>query len=136
MAKKNTPSMNSGLLRQIQIFNRNRLAAGVGSVVGASLPVISYSLAHGEAQANPYMWVAVAGGLTVSSLSIFDYARMWYGSRGWKSMGFFKAVGFTILLEVAMTFAKGNIRFLPLILLCAANAVAMAYALTVGKKVK
>jgi len=57
------------------MYKKNRMAMLIGSVIGGFVPVATYVIGHHEVQANPMMWMIVAGGLTYSAKSVFDFAK-------------------------------------------------------------
>ncbi len=76
---------------------KHRLAMSAGFVLGGWIPITTYSIIHWHVQSMPWLWVLVAGGLTFSALTVFQWAKLAFRQS-------LKALGFVILLEGAMTF--------------------------------
>jgi hypothetical protein len=115
------PSTIVGQVR-IALKRENRLAAVLGGLLGAGVPVGSYQLAHHEITAAP-LWTQlsawlVLGGLVFSALTVFQWGKIAFVSP-------IKAVGFCVLLEgILVGSATPWLSFSALIYLCCINAVA------------
>jgi lipoprotein signal peptidase len=126
---KKTTSPNYSILTQLRSLRKNKLAAFIGILVGAVIPVIIYRIAHNHVAAAPALWMIVAGGL-VSLVHRF--------TRGaWKLFGsWYKAGGFTVLLELTTVFIHGWESYIALGVLIAINATNMAHALGCRQQVR
>lgn len=108
----------------------NRLAALVGVMLGGFVPVAVYVVWHRESgnfAGHERAWVLAAGGLLYSATTVFEWARMAFGSR-------VKAVGFVVLLEGVMV--TNSTYWLALVAfgyLVAINGMATACTLSLGK---
>jgi hypothetical protein len=84
------------ILRQIRETWRNPLAAWVGCLFGAAVPVATYLVSHYEASKGmPWLWTIVAGGLFVSAPTVYEWAQAAFQNRP-------KSLGFVLLLEGTM----------------------------------
>lgn len=81
---------------EVKSFSRSgRLLVGV--VLGAFVPLASYTLVHVDGRRE--VWALVAGGLVYSALTVYQWAYKAFSYRA-------KAVGFVVLLEGVMTFTR------------------------------
>lgn len=97
---------------------RNRLALLCGAILGAFVPLATFTLAHHEVQEHPEKWVLVAGGLLFSATTVLTFGRVAFGQAT-------KALGFTILLEGVMVWSStAGLSLAALLLLTGINAVA------------
>jgi VIT1/CCC1 family predicted Fe2+/Mn2+ transporter len=124
---KKTTSPNYSILTQLRSLRKNKLAAFIGILVGAVIPVIIYRIAHNHVAAAPALWMIVAGGLVFSGTSVYSWGLKLFGS-------WYKAGGFTVLLELTTVFIHGWESYIALGVLIAINATNMAHALVVGNK--
>lgn len=107
---------------------KNRLATIVGTVLGSVVPWFTFSIGHHEVNTNPMMWMFVAGGLSYSALSVYDFAKAAFKHPA-------KALGFVILVEGAMTFSnEKSVSVLALCLLIAINAITAGVNLSLDSK--
>lgn len=120
-----------GVIRQIRTAfqAQNRLAALVGAVLGGTVPVASFQLAHHEVnRAVPLVgqvpaWL-VLGGLLFSAITVFGWTREAFGSP-------VKAAGFCLLIEGALLASQTPwLSFLALGVLVGVNVVATATRLS------
>jgi hypothetical protein len=122
----------SGVVAQIKFATKkqNRLAMICGALLGAFVPVATFVIAHLEVAVHPWMWLAVAGGLGYSALTVFEWARSAVKHP-------VKAAGFVLILEGAMTFSSTiQLAFGALAVLVAVNGVATGVNLAIEQKVK
>jgi hypothetical protein len=114
-------------------FNRqNRLATGLGFILGGVIPVTTYLVAHrGVDAARPLYEQAasyiVAGGLYFSAKTVLGWGERAFQDRS-------KAFGFVVLLEGTMI--TSQIPVLPLVLLAilvAINGIATGCALSLDR---
>ena len=120
-------NVNYSILTQLRSLRRNKLAAFIGILVGATIPVIIYRIAHHHVSAEPALWMIVAGGLVFSGTSVYSWGLKLFGS-------WYKAGGFTVLLELTTVFIHGWESYVALGVLISSNAVNMAHALVVGNR--
>ena len=118
-------NVNYSILTQLRSLRRNKLAAFIGILVGATIPVIIYRIAH--LSTEPALWMIVAGGLVFSGTSVYSWGLKLFGS-------WYKAGGFTVLLELTTVFIHGWESYVALGVLISINAVNMAHALVVGNR--
>ena len=116
------------ILSQLRGLRGQRLAALVGGLVGAIVPLLVYRIAHYHAGATPALWLIVAGGLLFSASSVYGWGLKLFGG------AWYKAGGFTLLIELSTVFVQGWESKLALAVLILINAVNMAHALVVGNK--
>lgn len=106
---------------------KNLLPTIVGALFAGGVPVASYQTAHHDVEANPWLWVAVAGCLLFSSITVFRWASLAFQSGA-------KALGYVVILEVVMTFSPtwwlsaGALAILVVI-----NAIATGATLALGE---
>ena len=89
-----------------------------GTVIGGIVPAITYGVAHYQTQANPALWVAVAGGLAYSAPTVAAWFTRYSGQ--------IKAWGFVISLEAALTFTQPITALPALAVLVGLNAFILA----------
>jgi hypothetical protein len=116
------------ILSQLRALRGQRLATVVGSIVGAVVPVLVYRIAHHHAGDTPTLWLIVAGGLLFSASSVYGWGMRLFGGQ------WYKAGGFTILLELSTVFINGWESKLALSILILINAINLAHALVVGNR--
>lgn len=113
-----------GVVDQVRVAMRpkNRLAATLGALLGAFVPVAGYWLAHHEIDraaplyAQTSVWL-VLGGLLYSCTSVYAWGRLAFGSA-------IKALGFCVLLEGVLVASSTTwLGVAALIYLAAINAV-------------
>jgi hypothetical protein len=116
------------ILSQLRALRGQRLATVVGSIVGAVVPVLVYRIAHHHAGDTPALWLIVAGGLLFSASSVYGWGMRLFGN------AWYKAGGFTVLIELSTVFVQGWESKLALSILILINAVNLAHALVVGNR--
>ena len=116
------------ILSQLRALRGQRLASVVGSIVGAVVPILVYRIAHHHAAETPALWLIVAGGLLFSASSVYSWGMRLFGG------AWYKAGGFTVLLELSTIFVNGWESKLALSILVLINAVNLAHALVVGNR--
>lgn len=116
------------ILSQLRALRGQRLATVTGCIVGAVVPVLVYRIAHYHAGDTPALWLIVAGGLLFSASSVYGWGMKLFGGQ------WYKAGGFTVLLELSTVFVQGWESKLALAVLILINAVNLAHALVVGNK--
>jgi hypothetical protein len=80
---------------------RNRIAMIAGFIAGGWIPTVTYLVSHFHVQAQPQLWLLVAGGLTYSAMTVFSWSKIAFRNP-------LKALGFVVLLEGAMTFVPNG----------------------------
>jgi len=125
---KTTTVRDYSILSQLRALRGQRLATVVGAIVGAVVPVLVYRIAHHHAADTPALWLIVAGGLLFSASSVYSWGLRLFGGQ------WYKAGGFTILLELSTVFVDGWESKLALSILVLINAVNLAHALVVGNR--
>ena len=126
--KKPAPTRDYSILSQLRALRGQRLASLTGAVIGAVGPVLVYRIAHHHAAATPALWLIVAGGLLFSASSVYSWGLRLFGG------AWYKAGGFTVLLELSTVFVKGWESKLALSVLILINSINLAHALVVGNK--
>lgn len=116
------------ILSQLRALRGQRLATVVGSIIGAVVPVLVYRIAHHHAGDTPALWLIVAGGLLFSASSVYGWGMRLFGN------AWYKAGGFTVLIELSTVFVQGWESKLALSILILINAVNLAHALVVGNR--
>lgn len=116
------------ILSQLRALRGQRLATVVGSIIGAVVPVLVYRIAHHHAGDTPALWLIVAGGLLFSASSVYGWGMKLFGG------AWYKAGGFTVLVELSTVFVQGWESKLALSILILINAVNLAHALVVGNR--
>lgn len=122
-------SKDYSILSQLRGLRGQRLATCIGCVIGAIVPLLVYRIAHYHVQASPALWLIVAGGLLFSASSVYGWGLKLFGGQ------WYKAGGFTLLIELSTVFVQGWESYVALAVLMAVNAVNMAHALVVGNRV-
>ncbi|MCK9567454.1 hypothetical protein M0R72_00730 [Candidatus Pacearchaeota archaeon] len=110
----------SSVIDQIRIaFSVSAIGSLVGIVLGASIPLTTFMIAHHEVKEFWSFYTAlVAGGLIFSANSVFFWTKAAFRSS-------VKALGFVVLIEGAMILSKIEwLGYLGLGILIAINAVA------------
>jgi uncharacterized membrane protein HdeD (DUF308 family) len=112
---------------RLALHPRNRLAASLGALLGAGVPVASFQLAHHEvAELVSLPALLVLGGLAFSSLTVYAWARNAFGSG-------LKALGYVVMVEGVMTTSHTPwLSAAALVLLVGINAVATGARLALG----
>ena len=126
--KKPAPMRDYSILSQLRALRGQRLASLTGAVIGAVVPVLVYRIAHHHAEATPALWLIVAGGLLFSASSMYSWGLRLFGG------AWYKAGGFTVLLELSTVFVEGWESKLALSVLILINSINLAHALVVGNK--
>lgn len=126
--KKVTPARDYSILSELRALRGQRLASVVGAIVGAVVPVLVYRIAHYHAGDTPALWLIVAGGLLFSASSVYSWGLRLFGG------AWYKAGGFTVLIELSTVFVQGWESKLALSILILINGVNLAHALVVGAK--
>lgn len=127
--KKVTPAPRDySILSELRALRGQRLASVVGAIVGAVVPVLVYRIAHYHAGDTPALWLIVAGGLLFSASSVYSWGLRLFGG------AWYKAGGFTVLIELSTVFVQGWESKLALSILILINGVNLAHALVVGHK--
>lgn len=126
--KKPAPTRDYSILSQLRALRGQRLASLTGAIIGAVVPVLVYRIAHYHAADTPALWLIVAGGLLFSASSVYGWGLRLFGD------AWYKAGGFTILLELSTVFVKGWESKLALSVLILINSINLAHALVVGNK--
>lgn len=116
------------ILSQLRALRGQRLATVTGSIMGGVVPVLIYRLSHHHAAESPALWLIVAGGLLFSASSVYGWGMRLFGG------AWYKAGGFTLLLELSTIFVNGWESKLALSILVLINAVNLAHALVVGNR--
>ena len=116
------------ILSELRALRGQRLASVVGAIVGAVVPVLVYRIAHHHAGDTPALWLIVAGGLLFSASSVYSWGLRLFGG------AWYKAGGFTVLIELSTVFVKGWESKLALAVLILINAINLSHALVVGHK--
>lgn len=122
------PNTQYSILGQLRALRGQRLATVIGAIIGAVVPVLVYRIAHHHAADTPALWLIVAGGLLFSASSVYGWGLKLFGG------AWYKAGGFTILLELSTVFVRGWESKLALSILILINAVNLAHALVVGNR--
>lgn len=112
------------VLRQIREAWKNPLAAWVGCLFGATVPVATYLVSHYEAsKGQPWLWTIVLGGLLVSAPTVYEWAQAAFQNKP-KSLGFVMLLEGTMILSGIQAIAIGCLGLLVVI-----NAVGAAASL-------
>ena len=107
---------------------KNRLAMACGSILGGFVPAATYVIGHMEVADNPWMWVAVIGGLIYSAKSVYDFATAAFRQP-------VKALGFVLITEIVMTFSSTQaLSMSALALLISINAISAGLNLALERK--
>lgn len=107
---------------------KNRVSMLCGAVLGGFVPSATYVIGHHDAQAQPMLWLFVAGGLAYSAISVYEFAKQAFKKPA-------KALGFVLLIEGAMTFSlTPGLCYAALALLIAINAISAGCNLALDAK--
>ena len=131
MSKRKIP-LDTGIVSQVRraLNPRARLATSIGFFLGGFVPLATFVLAHAEAGAfggHERVWALVAGGLSYSAKTVYDWAKLAFTST-------VKSIGFCVLLEGVMV--TSSTRWLSLAALCyliVINGVATGCTLSVRR---
>ena len=126
--KKPASTRDYSILSQLRALRGQRLASLTGAIIGAVVPILVYRIAHHHAAATPALWLIVAGGLLFSASSVYSWGLRLFGGQ------WYKAGGFTILLELSTVFVRGWESKLALSVLILINSINLAHALVIGNK--
>ena len=121
-------SKDYSILSQLRGLKSQWLATCIGCVIGAIVPVLVYRIAHYHVEATPALWLIVAGGLLFSASSVYGWGLKLFSA-------WYKAGGFTLLIELSTVFVEGWESYVALSVLCLINAVNMSHALVIGNRV-
>ena len=125
------PSLNSDrdVVGQIKLAFGNPLPLLIGALIGALVPVATYTVGHAELAAAGWASVPgaiVIGGCLFSAITVYKWGRRAFDSA-------LKALGFVVLSEGVMTFSQTPwLSLLMLSFLVAINAVANGANLAVA----
>lgn len=108
------------ILEQIAQVKENPMAAAFGFAYAGALPYASHTIAHTYAQRNPLFWILVAGGLLTSAPKVYRWMLKMFGTR-------IEAIGFIVLVELAMITTDGKLSFGLLGLLILINGIEGAH---------
>jgi hypothetical protein len=126
--RKVAPKPTTSIVAQVRsaLEPSNRLATLLGALGGAFVPLATYWIAHRlmTSWTSPLVGL-VAGGLLYSAPTVYQWARMAFGT-------WYKALGFVVLLEGVMTFTHGWLAITALGYLIAINAIAAGAEIAVG----
>lgn len=125
---KATAPKDYSILSQLRGLRSQWLATAIGGIIGAIVPVLVFRIAHYHVEATPALWLIVAGGLLFSASSVYGWGLKLFGG------AWYKAGGFTLLIELSTVFVQGWESYVALSVLCLINAVNMAHALVVGNR--
>jgi hypothetical protein len=125
--KASTAPKDYSILSQLRGLRSQWLATAIGCVIGAIVPLLVYRIAHYHVAETPALWLIVAGGLLFSASSVYGWGLKLFGA-------WFKAGGFTLLIELSTVFVSGWESYVALSVLCLINAVNMAHALVIGHR--
>jgi len=120
-------SKDYSILSQLRGLRSQWLATAIGGIIGAIVPVLVYRIAHYHVEATPALWLIVAGGLLFSASSVYGWGLKLFGA-------WYKAGGFTLLIELSTVFVEGWESYVALSVLCLINAVNMSHALVIGNR--
>jgi hypothetical protein len=114
---------------QIKLAFSNPLPLLIGALIGALVPIATYTVGHAELDASGWASVPgaiVVGGCVFSAITVYKWGRRAFDSA-------FKALGFVVLSEGVMTFSHTPwLSILMLAFLMAINAVANGANLAVA----
>ena len=125
------PSLNSerDVVGQIKLAFSNPLPLLIGALIGALVPVATYTVGHAELAVAGWGSVPgaiVIGGCLFSAITVYKWGRRAFDSA-------LKALGFVVLSEGVMTFSQTPwLSLLMLIFLVAINAIANGANLAVA----
>jgi predicted aminopeptidase len=123
-----------GVVAQVRTAFRRRhlLATAIGALLGGFVPLIVFTVAHHELSLSLPTWriavcvCIVAAGLMYSAKTVSAWGRMAFRDGA-------KAVGFTVLVEGAMTFSGvGWLSYAALAYLVSINAIATGCTLALS----
>lgn len=129
MTKKKATGVSKdySILSQLRGLKSQWLATAIGGIIGAIVPVLVFRIAHYHVETTPALWLIVAGGLLFSASSVYGWGVKLFGA-------WYKAGGFTLLIELSTVFVQGWESYVALSVLCLINAVNMSHALVVGNR--
>jgi len=123
------PSTDRDVVGQIKLAFAHPLPLVIGALIGALVPIATYTVGHaelGEAGWASLPGAIVAGGLLFSAITVYKWGRRAFG-------GAVKAVGFVVLSEGVMSFSHTPwLSILVLGFLVAINAIANGANLAVA----
>lgn len=111
-------------------LKQNRWATAAGFLIGGFVPTATFFLVHYGVSKQPWLWLIVAGGLTFSAKTVYEWGTTAFQS-GWK------AFGFCLLVEGVMTFSPANLIYLSIAglgMLGLINGVATGCNLALNRK--
>jgi hypothetical protein len=120
---KTINKVNKGsITRRKNKVKKNVYAYFAGIILGGVIPLIAFNVAHVQVIENPALWVIVAGALIYSAPMVSE----WFG----RYVGKVKGWGFTVALEVSLTFTHHWTAWLALVVLVGLNAFVLANRFT------
>jgi hypothetical protein len=109
------------VVSQIKLAAANRLPLLVGGLIGALVPIATYTVGHAELAKSGWASLpgaVVVGGCLFSALTVYRWGKRAFGSA-------LKAVGFVVLSEGVMSFSTVHwLGLTVLVFLTAINAIA------------
>jgi hypothetical protein len=119
-----------GILDQISLATRpvNRIAFLIGSILGAFVPLATYTVAHYEVADSNLKWALVAGGLIYSAITVVQWGRIAFGM--WA-----KSIGFVLLVEGTAVFSSTlALSIAAVTILASINAISTGYRLVADRR--
>lgn len=112
--------------QQVEMAFRDRLAASIGFLFGAAVPVGVFRTVHWDipSGATSLLWIVVVAGLIVSAKTVYEWGTAAFECR-WKALGFVGVLETMMVLTPSIWLASC---FLALLVI--ANGVAASVALT------
>lgn len=86
---------------KLNVAEQRTVGQFIAALAAGFLPLASYVIAHHEVADRWWMWGLVIAALAFSAPTLVDWAQRW-------CKGFWKAVGFTVLLEGVMVFSRSD----------------------------
>ena len=123
------------VIDQIRVASQrgNRLALIVGLVLGASVPVIAFSVTHYGIDTSRTLWLQI-NAYTVLACLAYSASTVWSWMRS-VTKSRVKATGFCVMIELAMVFSGlYALSVACLVLLVGINAVATGATLALDQK--
>jgi hypothetical protein len=124
-----SPCADRDVVGQIKLAFANPLPLLIGALIGALVPIATYTVGHAELDASG--WASVPGAIVVGGCGFSAITVYKWGRRAFDSA--FKALGFVVLSEGVMTFSHTPwLSVLMLGFLMAINAIANGANLAVA----